>query len=254
FRGGSQYLAPGLAPRFSDIRVPACFDGLGDIVEENPLDRGREGGEQKCRNDEEGEHAQHVEDRVEPTRLEEGEGGERPSRGRDERYIQQRCQNQAEQQNPQEATIGDLAQGPDQVPVQNSKALLRPGCRPGSDRFQGRGCDRRPIRVYSGHRLTLSVKKGPSMVKGELDVLGVGNAIVDVFAHADDAFLKQHDLPKGVMTLIDADRAVRLYDAMGPGTEMSGGSCGNTIAGLAGLGASCAYIGRVRDDQLGTIF
>src|SRR5690606_2820391 len=77
FRGGSQYLAPGLAPRFSDIRVPACFDGLGDIVEENPLDRGREGGEQKCRNDEEGEHAQHVEDRVEPTRLEEGEGGER---------------------------------------------------------------------------------------------------------------------------------------------------------------------------------
>lgn len=92
------------------------------------------------------------------------------------------------------------------------------------------------------------------MVKGELDVLGVGNAIVDVFAHADDAFLKQHDLPKGVMTLIDADRAVRLYDAMGPGTEMSGGSCGNTIAGLAGLGASCAYIGRVRDDQLGTIF
>jgi len=92
------------------------------------------------------------------------------------------------------------------------------------------------------------------MAKGELDVLGVGNAIVDVFAHTDEAFLEQHDLPKGVMTLIDADRAVKLYEAMGPGVEMSGGSCGNTVAGLASLGASCAYVGRVRDDQLGEIF
>src|SRR3546814_15971250 len=56
------------------------------------------------------------------------------------------------------------------------------------------------------------------------------------------------------MTLIDADRAVNLYEAMGPGIEMSGGSCGNTIAGLASLGAACAYVGRVRDDQLGEIF
>lgn len=92
------------------------------------------------------------------------------------------------------------------------------------------------------------------MAKGELDVLGVGNAIVDVFAHTDEAFLQKHDLPKGVMTLIDADRAVKLYAAMGPGVEMSGGSCGNTVAGLASLGARCAYIGRVRDDQLGEIF
>ncbi|MFN4089297.1 MAG: adenosine kinase [Alphaproteobacteria bacterium] len=92
------------------------------------------------------------------------------------------------------------------------------------------------------------------MTKGELDVLGVGNAIVDVFAHADDDVLRRHGLPKGVMTLIDAERAVDLYGAMGPGIEMSGGSCGNTIAGLASLGARCAYVGRVRDDQLGEIF
>src|SRR3546814_11315652 len=92
------------------------------------------------------------------------------------------------------------------------------------------------------------------MTKGDLDVLGVGNAIVDVFAHTDEAFLTRHDLPKGVMTLIDADRAVKLYEAMGPGIEMSGGSCGHTIAGLASLGATCPYVGRFRDDQLGEIF
>src|SRR3546814_14575832 len=71
------------------------------------------------------------------------------------------------------------------------------------------------------------------MTKGDLDVLGVGNAIVDVFAHTDEAFLTRHDLPKGVMTLIDADRAVKLYEAMGNGIELSGGSCGHTIAGPA---------------------
>ena len=87
-----------------------------------------------------------------------------------------------------------------------------------------------------------------------LDVVGIGNAIVDVFGSADEAFLLRHGLPKGTMTLIDAERAVALYGEMGPGIEMSGGSAGNTIAGLASLGASCAYIGRVRDDQLGEIF
>ncbi len=92
------------------------------------------------------------------------------------------------------------------------------------------------------------------MVETALDVLGVGNAIVDVFAHTDDAFLARHGLPKGAMTLIDAERAVTLYESMGPGLEMSGGSAGNTIAGLASLGARCAYVGRVRDDQLGDIF
>lgn len=87
-----------------------------------------------------------------------------------------------------------------------------------------------------------------------IDVLGVGNAIVDVLAHATDAFLQAQDITKGAMTLVDADRAKAVYDAMGPGTEVSGGSAANTIAGLATLGASAAYVGKVRNDQLGEVF
>jgi sugar/nucleoside kinase (ribokinase family) len=87
-----------------------------------------------------------------------------------------------------------------------------------------------------------------------IDVLGIGNAIVDVIARTDDAFLEQHDLPKGGMTLIDAERAHRLYEDMGPGTEMSGGSVANTMAGIASLGGTGAFIGKVRNDQLGGIF
>jgi sugar/nucleoside kinase (ribokinase family) len=86
------------------------------------------------------------------------------------------------------------------------------------------------------------------------DVLGIGNAIVDVIARCDDALLAKHDLAKGAMTLIDEARAEALYGAMGPGLECSGGSAGNTVAGLANLGGKAAYIGRVRDDQLGKIF
>jgi sugar/nucleoside kinase (ribokinase family) len=86
------------------------------------------------------------------------------------------------------------------------------------------------------------------------DVLGIGNAIVDVIARCDDAMLATHGLAKGAMTLIDENRAEALYGAMGPGLECSGGSAGNTIAGLANLGGKGAYIGRVRDDQLGKIF
>jgi len=87
-----------------------------------------------------------------------------------------------------------------------------------------------------------------------LDVLGIGNAIVDVLSHADEGFLAEHDLPKGAMTLIDAERADRLYGAMGPGIEISGGSCANTVVGAASLGSRVAYVGKVRDDQLGGIF
>jgi len=86
------------------------------------------------------------------------------------------------------------------------------------------------------------------------DVIGIGNAIVDVLAHSDDAFLAAHGLAKGAMTLIDADTAKSLYDAMTPTIECSGGSAANTIAGLASLGAPTAFIGKVRDDQLGAIF
>ena len=86
------------------------------------------------------------------------------------------------------------------------------------------------------------------------DVLGIGNAIVDVIARAEDSFLEQRSIVKGAMTLIDEDQADALYDVMGPGLEVSGGSGANTIAGLASFGSSCAFIGKVRDDQLGQVF
>ena len=88
----------------------------------------------------------------------------------------------------------------------------------------------------------------------QFDVVGIGNAIVDVIAQADDAFLSKNSLNKGLMTLIDADRADELYGRMGPGKEVSGGSCANTMAGIAALGGKAAYIGKVRDDQLGQVF
>jgi len=88
----------------------------------------------------------------------------------------------------------------------------------------------------------------------ELDVVGVGNAIVDVLAAASDEFLAQHGLAKGSMTLIDEGRARELYGSMGPAREASGGSAANTMAGVASLGGRPAYIGRVCNDQLGEIF
>jgi len=92
------------------------------------------------------------------------------------------------------------------------------------------------------------------MTSAAFDVLGIGNAIVDVISHGDDAFLTKHALVKGAMTLIDEARAETLYAAMGPGVEVSGGSCGNTMAGVASFGGKGAYIGKVRDDQLGGVF
>jgi sugar/nucleoside kinase (ribokinase family) len=86
------------------------------------------------------------------------------------------------------------------------------------------------------------------------DVVGVGNALVDVLSHCDDAFLDANGVEKGIMTLIDTDRAKELYGAMGPAQEVSGGSAANTIAGVAMLGGKTAYVGKVRDDQLGQIF
>ena len=87
-----------------------------------------------------------------------------------------------------------------------------------------------------------------------LDVVGIGNAIVDIIDNTDDAFLARHGMAKGGMALIDETQAEALYAAMGPAMELSGGSAGNTIAGLASLGAACGYIGKVRDDQLGQVF
>ena len=85
-------------------------------------------------------------------------------------------------------------------------------------------------------------------------LLGISNAVVDILAHVDDAFLELIGAPLGSMTLIDEKRAHEIYELMGPATEMSGGSVDNTVAGFANLGGSAAYIGKVKDDQLGDIF
>ena len=86
------------------------------------------------------------------------------------------------------------------------------------------------------------------------DVAAIGNAIVDVIAPADDAFLVGNDLVKGSMMLIDEQRAHQLYGKMAAGLEASGGSAGNTVAGVASLGGRAAYVGKVAADQLGDVF
>lgn len=86
------------------------------------------------------------------------------------------------------------------------------------------------------------------------DVLGIGNAIVDVVARAEDTFLSRHDMHKGAMILVDAAQAQAIYAAMPPGEESSGGSAANTCAVAAAMGARVAYFGKVADDQLGEVF
>jgi sugar/nucleoside kinase (ribokinase family) len=92
------------------------------------------------------------------------------------------------------------------------------------------------------------------MIQASIDVVGIGNAIVDVLAHSEEEFLAREGLVKGTMTLIDAGRADALYRIMGPAIEASGGSAGNTMAGIASLGGAGAYIGKVRDDFLGQVY
>ena len=92
------------------------------------------------------------------------------------------------------------------------------------------------------------------MSDATLDVVGIGNALVDVRSHEDDGFIDKLDLNRGAMTLIDESRAHELYDAMGPAIEISGGSAANTIVGVASFGGRASYIGKVRDDQLGEVF
>jgi sugar/nucleoside kinase (ribokinase family) len=92
------------------------------------------------------------------------------------------------------------------------------------------------------------------MTEPQYDVIAIGNAIVDVMAPSDDAQIEALGLNRGGMTLVDPDRARELYDAMGPAREISGGSAANTLAGLAALGAKCAFIGQVADDQFGQVF
>ena len=85
-------------------------------------------------------------------------------------------------------------------------------------------------------------------------VIGMGNAIVDVISHVPDEFIDKHRLDRGAMQLIEAEEATRLYAAMPPGIESSGGSAANTIAGIASRGGQVAFVGKVRDDQLGEVF
>jgi len=92
------------------------------------------------------------------------------------------------------------------------------------------------------------------MPSARYDVLGIGNAIVDVIARAEEDFLLKQGMRKGGMALIDEARAQAIYDAMGPAIEMSGGSAANTIVGLASLGARAAFVGKVKDDTLGRAF
>ena len=92
------------------------------------------------------------------------------------------------------------------------------------------------------------------MTETRLDVLCIGNAIVDIIADCDDAFLEAEGLTKGMMRLIDADEATRLYDHMGPAREISGGSAGNTAAGVAALGGTAGFVGQVAPDQLGEFY
>jgi adenosine kinase len=92
------------------------------------------------------------------------------------------------------------------------------------------------------------------MTAAKYDVLGIGNAIFDVLVQTDEGFLAAHGMTKGGMALIDESRAAAIYRDMGPATEMSGGSAANTIVGLANLGARAAYVGKVRDDQIGRLY
>ena len=92
------------------------------------------------------------------------------------------------------------------------------------------------------------------MTTAKYDVLGIGNAIFDVLVQTDEKFLTSHGMTKGGMALIDEARALAIYNDMGPATEMSGGSAANTIVGIANLGARAAYVGKVRDDQIGRLY
>jgi fructokinase len=108
--------------------------------------------------------------------------------------------------------------------------------------------------LYTPAQNPIKSNKGSDKLQSSLDVVGIGNAIVDVITRADEAFLADAGLAKGAMTLIDEATAQALYQRMPPGIECSGGSVANSIAGLATLGAATAFIGKVKNDQLGNVF
>ena len=108
--------------------------------------------------------------------------------------------------------------------------------------------------VVIGRSLSWLPQQDGEMADAKYDVLGIGNAIFDVLVQTDEGFLARHGMTKGGMALIDEARATAIYADMGPATEMSGGSAANTIVGVANLGARAAYVGKVRDDQIGRLY
>jgi len=142
----------------------------------------------------------------------------------------------------------------DGVCLSGAAAIFSPPCSVGEEAAaDAGGLPARDSRIYSAP-VAPTPEDRPQMTETNIDVVGIGNAIVDVIAHADDAFLAREALVKGTMMLIDAPRAEALYQMMGPAIEASGGSAGNTMAGIASLGGTGAYIGKVRDDFLGQVF
>src|ERR1700744_4078393 len=92
------------------------------------------------------------------------------------------------------------------------------------------------------------------MTAAKYDVLGIGNALFDILVQTDEVFLSRHGMTKGGMSLIDEGRAAAIYRDTGPRTKRSGGSAANTIVGIASLGARAAYVGKVRDDEIGRLY
>src|ERR1700742_2294476 len=114
-------------------------------------------------------------------------------------------------------------------------------------------CSASPCR-YSARRSAQASPRKQAMKSARYDVLGIGNAIVDVIARTEEDFLLKQGMTKGAMALIDEPRAQAIYDAMGPAVETSGGSAANTIVGLASLGARAAFVGKVKADALGKAY
>jgi len=112
-----------------------------------------------------------------------------------------------------------------------------------------------PIRRTAGGFPTLAAVRAPvDPTAADVDVVGIGNALVDVLSHETDELIDRLGIPKGGMTLIDGERADEIYELMGPAVEISGGSAANTIVGVAVMGGRSEYLGKVRDDQLGEVF
>src|SRR5260221_5205125 len=101
---------------------------------------------------------------------------------------------------------------------------------------------------------TTSVEITPRPGPARLDVVGIGSALVDLISTADDALVERLGLTKGAMTLVDLDRSATIYEAMGPGLEISGGSAANTVAGVASLGGLSGFAGKVAADDFGDVF